>query len=113
MVIGEETGVREVVEGCMWVDERESTEVGGALGGEGEEGSMRGERQRVRGSGRGGGGSESEGEGERSRVGDDVGEGKQGRKIAWRYEGMGKFKTTVGTSLLPRTKLSLHWIQEV
>jgi elongator complex protein 4 len=62
VVVGEPGLGRELVKGCMWVDERAQ-----------------------------GGGSESEGE--------DVGatgEGKGGKKIAWRYEGMKKFKTTVG-----------------
>ncbi|RSH94823.1 hypothetical protein EHS25_004629 [Saitozyma podzolica] len=64
VVVGEPGLGRELVKGCMWVDERAQ-----------------------------GGGSESEGE--------DVGatgEGKGGKKIAWRYEGMKKFKTTVGGS---------------
>lgn len=39
-----------------------------------------------------GGGSESEGEG----AGGDQGEGRGGGKIAWRYEGMSKFKTSTG-----------------
>jgi hypothetical protein len=42
--------------------------------------------------GEGGGGSESEGEG----VG-AVGMGKGGTKIAWRYERMKKFQTTIST----------------
>jgi len=55
------------VKGCMWVNEREGNAEGG-----------------------GGGGSESEGEGV---VGGDDGR----TKIAWRYEKMKKFQTTIST----------------
>jgi len=52
--------MRDVVKGCMWVDEKRSE-----------------------------GGSESEGEGAGG------GEGRGGGKIAWRYERMKRFQTTV------------------
>ena len=60
--MGEPGESRDVVAGCMWVDERTTTD-----------------------------GSESEGEG----VGGSVGEGKGGMRIAWRYERMKKFQTTI------------------
>jgi elongator complex protein 4 len=62
VVVGEPGESRDVVAGCMWVDERTTTD-----------------------------GSESEGEG----VGGSVGEGKGGMRIAWRYERMKKFQTTI------------------
>lgn len=43
-------------------------------------------------------GSESEGEG----AGGDQGEGRGGGKIAWRYDGMGKFRTSTGKSTSDR-----------
>lgn len=44
-----------------------------------------------------GGGSESEGEG----AGGEQGEGRGGGKIAWRYEGMSKFRTSTGELTVP------------
>lgn len=74
--VDEEQG-RELVKGCMWVEERER------------------ERERESGKGKGkyGGqeGSESEGE----TVG-DVGQGRGGGRIAWRYDAMGRFQTSIG-----------------
>lgn len=67
-MIGEEDGTRELMKGCMWVEERSGE----------------------------GGGSESEGEG----TGGDLGEGRGGGKIAWRYEGMSKFRTSTGEFLV-------------
>lgn len=63
-VVGEEGSGRDLVKGCMWVDERSSAgskEVESASEGEGE-----------------GGGDENR------------------TRIAWRYGGMDKFKTSVG-----------------
>ena len=70
LVLGEETGAKEVVAGCMWIEEYASSGESGGGGGDV--------------------GSESEGEG----VGDGVDDGRT--KIAWRYERMKRFQTTVG-----------------
>jgi len=78
--IGEEGEVRDVVRGCMWVEGNPGRDKGGRGGGAGA------------GKQGGTGGSESEGEG----VG--PGEGRGGGKIAWRYEGMKSFQTTVAGS---------------
>lgn len=68
VVVAEEASGRELVKGCMWVDER------GLGSGKAEE-------------------SGSEGEV------DGGGEGDNRTKIAWRYNGMDKFKTSIGRSL--------------
>lgn len=69
---------RELVRGCMWVDERDAKVAGSGAAGDGA-------------------GAASESEGEDA----GMGEGKGGKKIAWRYDGMSKFKTTVGELVSP------------
>jgi len=69
LVVGEGESSRELVKGCMWVDER-------ANGGGGK-----------------GAGEESGSEGEMDKEGDNR------SKIAWRYGGMEKFKTSIGRFL--------------
>jgi hypothetical protein len=69
LVVGEGGSSRELVKGCMWVDER-------ANGGGGK------------------GAEESGSEGEMDKEGDNR------SKIAWRYGGMEKFKTSIGRSLI-------------
>lgn len=66
IIVGEGSGSRDLVKGCMWVDERSQ---GGSKGDE----------------------SGSEGEVD--------GGGDNRSKIAWRYGGMEKFKTSIGTPL--------------
>ncbi|KAK4686176.1 elongator complex protein 4, partial [Tremellales sp. Uapishka_1] len=63
VIVGDEVECRNLIGGCMWVEEREEGKA-----------------------------SESEGEG----VGEE-GQGRGGTRIAWRYERMKKFQTTVGS----------------
>lgn len=71
VVVGEGGASRDLVKGCMWVDERSQ-----GANAKGEESGSEGEVD-------GGGDNRS--------------------KIAWRYGGMEKFKTSIGTSTLFRT----------
>lgn len=75
---------RELVRGCMWVDEREARAATGGIGA--------------------GAGAGSESEGEDA----GMGEGKGGKKIAWRYDGLSKFRTTVGRSRFHKERLALQ-----
>ena len=88
VVVGEEVSARELVKGCMWVDERG---LGSGSGAKGEE-------------------SGSEGEVD--------GEGDGRTKIAWRYNGMDKFKTSIGgfhpsPSPSPSPFPSLHLAEDI
>jgi hypothetical protein len=67
VVVGEGGSSRDLVKGCMWVDERSQ------------------------------GGSNAKGD-ESGSEGEVDGGGDNRSKIAWRYGGMEKFKTSVGTS---------------
>jgi hypothetical protein len=69
IIIGESQGSRDLVKGCMWVDERSQA------GSKGDESGSEGEID-------GGGDNRS--------------------KIAWRYGGMEKFRTSVGMSPVSR-----------
>lgn len=88
LFVGEEGESMDVVRGCMWVDE-------GRSGGRGTDSFGT--------SGSGKAGSESEGEG----VGGE-GEGRGGGRIAWRYERMKRFRTTVGQGGGPGESLYIY-----
>lgn len=75
-MLGNEGEAREVLRGCMWVEGGTNMDEGGTAGQ--------------------GAGGESGSEGELPAGGKgEQGEGRGGGKIAWRYEGMKKFRTTV------------------
>ena len=76
MVLGEEGLGRDLVKACPWLDQA-STEAEGSSSTAARDGAA----------------SESEGEGELG----VVGQGRGGQRIAWRYDSMGKFKTSTGT----------------
>jgi elongator complex protein 4 len=74
LILGERELGRDLVKGCPWLEQSsgESTPI----------------------KDKDGAASESEGEGELG----VVGQGRGGQRIAWRYDAMGKFKTSTGTS---------------
>lgn len=73
--MGDEAASRDLVKGCMWVDERGIGSGGSGLKGAAEESGSEGEME----------GGKGDGDDNRTR-------------IAWRYSGMDKFKTSIGES---------------
>lgn len=85
-MIGEGSASRDLVRGCMWVDERSSSNNSANASAKGDESGSEGEM--------------------------DV-EADNRSKIAWRYGGMEKFKTSIGAllpSLLRTSALQTRWL---